>query len=90
MKITDIRVTHVNVPFDAPFWWTAGTYGGASKSIIEVFTDEGIVGLGEAPWWHFGEVIKAEIAPALVLPGLGALAPWRAAAADQVVERMAS
>ncbi len=32
----------------------------------------------------------AEIAPALVLPGLGALAPWRAAAADQVVERMAS
>ena len=25
-----------------------------------------MVGLGEAPWWHFGEVIKAEIAPALV------------------------
>lgn len=31
----------------------------------------------------------AEIAPALVLPGLGALAPWRAAAADQAVERLA-
>lgn len=30
----------------------------------------------------------AEIAPALVLPGLGALAPWRAAAADQLVERL--
>jgi glucarate dehydratase len=67
MKITNIRVTHVNVPFDAPFWWTAGTYGGASKSIIEVETDvPGLVGLGEAPWWHFGEVIKAEIAPALI------------------------
>jgi len=66
MKITDIRVTHVNVPFDAPFWWTAGLYGGASKSIIEVETDAGIVGLGEAPWWHFGEIIKTDIAPALI------------------------
>ncbi len=66
MKITGIEVTHVNVPLDAPFWWTAGLYGGASKSIIEVETDEGIAGLGEAPWWHFGEVIKAEIAPALI------------------------
>lgn len=66
MKITNIRVTHVNVPFDAPFWWTAGLYGGASKSIIEVETDEGLVGLGEAPWWHFGEVVEQEIAPALI------------------------
>ena len=66
MKITNIKVTHVNVPFDAPFWWTGGLYPGASKSIIEVETDEGITGLGEAPWWHFGEVIKAEIAPALL------------------------
>lgn len=66
MKITNIKVTHVNVPFDAPFWWTAGLYAGASKSIIEVETDEGLVGLGEAPWWHFGEVIKSDIAPALI------------------------
>lgn len=66
MKITDIRVTHVNVPFDAPFWWTGGLYPGASKSVIEVETDEGVTGLGEAPWWHFGEVVKAEIAPALI------------------------
>lgn len=66
MKITNIRVTHVNVPFDAPFWWTGGLYPGASKSIIEVETDQGIVGLGEAPWYHFGEIIKAEIAPALI------------------------
>ncbi len=66
MKITNIKVTHVNIPFDAPFWWTAGLYAGASKSIIEVETDAGLVGLGEAPWWHFGEVIKSEIAPALI------------------------
>ncbi len=66
MKITNIKVTHVNVPFDAPFWWTGGLYPGASKSIIEVETDQGVVGLGEAPWWHFGEIIKSEIAPALI------------------------
>jgi glucarate dehydratase len=66
MKITGIRVTHVNVPLEAPFWWTGGLYPGASKSIIEVETDEGITGLGEAPWWHFGEVVKAGIAPALL------------------------
>ncbi len=66
MKITDIRVTHVNIPFDAPFWWTAGLYPGASKSIIEVETDAGIVGLGEAPWWHFGEVVEREIKPKLL------------------------
>lgn len=48
MKITSIRVTHVNVPFDAPFWWTAGLYPGASKSIVEVETDEGIVAACEA------------------------------------------
>ncbi|AUH66001.1 mandelate racemase/muconate lactonizing enzyme family protein [Paracoccus zhejiangensis] len=66
MKITNIRVTHVNLPLDAPFWWTGGLYPGASKSIIEVETDEGLVGLGEAPWWHFGEVVEREIAPALI------------------------
>jgi glucarate dehydratase len=35
MRIANVRVTHVNVPFDAPFWWTGGLYPGASKSIIE-------------------------------------------------------
>ena len=66
MKITDIKITYVNVPFDAPFWWTAGLYPGGSKAIVEVETDAGVVGLGEAPWWHFGEVIEHELKPALV------------------------
>ena len=49
MRITDIHVTHVNVPLDAPFWWTAGLYTGASKSIVEVETDEGLVGSARRP-----------------------------------------
>ena len=49
MKITNIRATPVNIPLEAPFWWTGGLYPGASKAIVEVETDEGLVGLGEAP-----------------------------------------
>ncbi|HXH02477.1 MAG TPA: mandelate racemase/muconate lactonizing enzyme family protein [Candidatus Competibacteraceae bacterium] len=66
MKITNIRVTPVNIPFDAPFWWSAGIYPGSSKAVIEVETDEGITGLGEAPWWHFGEIVARELAPRLI------------------------
>jgi glucarate dehydratase len=49
MKIKDVRVTPVNIPLELPFLWTAGLYPGTSKAIIEVETDEGITGLGEAP-----------------------------------------
>lgn len=66
MKITNINVTPVSVPFDAPFHWSAGIYPGSSKSVIEVETDSGLVGLGEAPWWHFGEIIKNDFAPRVI------------------------
>lgn len=49
MKISRIRVTPVNIPLEAPLWWTGGTYPGTSKAIVEIETDEGLIGLGEAP-----------------------------------------
>ncbi len=49
MKITGLRATPINMPHDAPMWWTGGLYPGTSKTIVEVETDEGVVGLGEAP-----------------------------------------
>jgi glucarate dehydratase len=49
MKITGLKATPVNMPLDAPMWWTGGLYPGTSKIIVEVGTDKGIVGLGEAP-----------------------------------------
>ena len=49
MRITDIRLTPVNIPLELPFLWSAGLYPGTSKVVIEVETDAGIVGLGEAP-----------------------------------------
>ena len=49
MKITGLRATPINMPHDAPMWWTGGLYPGTSKTIVEVETDQGVVGLGEAP-----------------------------------------
>ena len=49
MKITAIRATPVNIPLEAPYLWSYGSLAGFSKCIVEVETDEGITGLGEAP-----------------------------------------
>lgn len=49
MKITAIRATPVNLPLEAPYIWALGEHPGFSKTIVEVETDEGLIGLGEAP-----------------------------------------
>jgi glucarate dehydratase len=48
-----------------PFLWTAGLYPGTSKTIIEVETDEGIVGLGEAPSSHLAFAVES-LGPRLI------------------------
>src|SRR5215213_3007616 len=48
MKIVDIRATTVTVPLEAPLRHAAGAHWGRFvRTIVEVETDEGIVGLGE-------------------------------------------
>lgn len=49
MRISGLRITPVNIPLESPLWWSGGLYPGTSKLVIEVETDAGIVGLGEAP-----------------------------------------
>lgn len=49
MKITDIRATPVNIPLEAPYWWSYGTLAGFTHTVVEIETDEGITGIGEAP-----------------------------------------
>ena len=49
IRITGLRATPVNIPLEKPMWWTGGLYPGTSKTIIEIETDQGLVGLGEAP-----------------------------------------
>ena len=48
MKITNLRVTTVTVPLEAPLRHASGAHWGRFvRTIIELETDEGITGLGE-------------------------------------------
>lgn len=47
MKITDVRWTPVFIPIEAPLRYAYGSHPGVSRLVIEVCTDEGLVGLGE-------------------------------------------
>lgn len=66
MKITDVLVHRVNVPLQAPYRWAAGVYEGVSKGIIEVLTDEGVVGLGELPNAELCDLVESHHRPRLV------------------------
>src|SRR5215471_16937914 len=47
MKITDIKARTVAVPIEAPLRHSTGVHPYFQRTIIQLFTDEGIVGLGE-------------------------------------------
>jgi glucarate dehydratase len=48
MKITDITATTVSIPLEAPLRHAAGSHPGRFvRTIVQVFTDDGFVGLGE-------------------------------------------
>lgn len=47
MKITALKMTTVTVPLEAPIRWSMGVAYGTNRTVVEVLTDEGIVGLGE-------------------------------------------
>jgi glucarate dehydratase len=59
MRITALRVTPVNIPLEAPLWWAGGLYPGTSKLVIEVETDAGVIGLGEAPSTNLRDAVLA-------------------------------
>ncbi|MSY60379.1 MAG: hypothetical protein F2663_08080 [Actinobacteria bacterium] len=49
MRITSIETTAVRTPLREPLKWTGGIRTSASGLMVKIHTDEGIVGLGEAP-----------------------------------------
>jgi len=56
----------VNIPLETPYFWSTGTYPGTSKTVIEVETSDGLVGLGEAPSSDCASVIQETLAPRLI------------------------
>jgi glucarate dehydratase len=47
MKIRSIRATPVNIPFVAPYRFSYGSIASLTKTVIELTTEDGVVGLGE-------------------------------------------
>lgn len=66
MVIEEIRVTPVNVALEAAYRWSVGYFPGFTKSIVEVETDTGVVGIGEAPSHWTAQQIEGAIAPRLI------------------------
>ena len=58
MKAADLRVDLVNIPYGEAISSASSKAGGATKCIVRLGTDEGIVGLGEAPG---GEAVRTDI-----------------------------
>lgn len=60
MKVTELRTTIVSVPFCKPYPWRLGAATGITSVIAELFTDNGLVGIGESPcFFPPAEGIKA-------------------------------
>lgn len=66
MKIRRITATPVNLPLEAPYVWVFGELPGFSVTIVEVETEDGLVGLGEAPSPQAAAIIRDRLAPALI------------------------
>lgn len=47
MKIRSIKATPVNIPFVAPYRFSYGSIASLTKTVIELETEDGVVGLGE-------------------------------------------
>ena len=66
MRITDVKWTPVFIPIDAPLRYAFGSHPGFSRIIVEVSTDEGLVGLGECYGGASREGQLAEMRPLLL------------------------
>ena len=88
MQITAIRAIPVNIPFVAPYRFSYGSIASLTKTVVEVTTDEGLVGWGEAADGDRSTAIMAvaprligldpldlDAAEAAVVPGY-AYSPW--------------
>ena len=66
MKITDLRWTAAFIPIEAPLRYAFGSHPGFSRIVVEVHTDEGLIGLGECYGGASREGQLAEMRPLLV------------------------
>lgn len=65
MHITQILLHKVNLPLVTGYRWASGVYLGATKGIVEVRTDDGIVGWGEVATVEQADIVAHDFAPRL-------------------------
>jgi L-alanine-DL-glutamate epimerase-like enolase superfamily enzyme len=59
MRIAEMRTTTVSVPFATDELWAYGRRRGVTNILIELETDDGLVGLGEAVGWPTPRIAEA-------------------------------
>ena len=66
MKIRRVTATPINFPLEAPYGWVFGELPGFSQTIVEVETEDGIIGLGEASGAGAATLINELLGPRLI------------------------
>jgi len=59
VRITNLRATPVAVPFRQPERWAFGSRSGLVSILLEVDTDEGVTGIGEAAAYPSADIVLA-------------------------------
>ena len=67
VKISEIVTTPLWIPYEQPYHWSQGVTYGAGVILVEVRTDEGVVGYGESIATPSAEGIQAFLARAAAL-----------------------
>jgi len=66
VKIVDVRWTPAFIPIEAPLRYAFGSHPGFSRIVVEVITDDGLIGLGECYGGASREGQLAEMRPLLI------------------------
>ena len=61
MKISEVLATPLWIPYEQPFHWSQGVTHGAEVILVEVHTEEGVVGYGESIATPSAEAIRAHL-----------------------------
>jgi L-alanine-DL-glutamate epimerase-like enolase superfamily enzyme len=59
VRITNLRATPLAVPFRQPERWAFGTRSGLVSILVEVETDDGVTGIGEAAAYPSADIVLA-------------------------------
>ena len=74
MKVTKVKTTPLAIPFRESYYYSHGVAEGINVVLVEVETDEGITGVGEACGDRSAEAILGIVrAAARLLEGMGGL-----------------